>query len=101
MKRQAISDGRWFDLEKVETFKEDTWWNGNNHISRSTGSQWEHEQLYRTKGGKWILYSWSQYQGSAEHYDEIDNETAAAWIVRNNHEPHGSCVEEFNSLEIA
>ena len=45
MRRQATTDGSgsWFDLDKAESFEEETQWNGNNHISKATGSQWEHE----------------------------------------------------------
>lgn len=38
-------------------------WNGSNHISQATGSQWEHESLLRTAGGWWVLHRWSQWQG--------------------------------------
>ncbi|MFA5435831.1 MAG: hypothetical protein WC372_07335 [Candidatus Neomarinimicrobiota bacterium] len=100
MKRQAIDGGRWFDLEAAEVFKEDTWFNGNNHISCATGSQWDHEALYRTKSGKWILNHWSQYQGSTESWVEIDDDAAAKWLVTNNEEPHPSCAAEYAALEV-
>lgn len=102
MKRIVLTDGsgRWFDASKAESFEEARWWNGNNHISRATGSQWEHEVLYRTVGGKWILYHWSQWQGSRETYSEIDNERAAAWLVTNEHKPHESCEKEYAALQI-
>jgi hypothetical protein len=65
-----------------------------------TGSQWNHEQLYRTKGGRWILHGWSQWQGSTDSWAEITNETAARWLVRNECEPHEACAAEFAELEI-
>src|SRR5690606_26064843 len=43
----------WFDDEKAERFAEDRDWNGSNWISVATGSQWHHEELYRTAGGRW------------------------------------------------
>lgn len=103
MHRIALTDGSgaWFDSEAAEQFKETTHWNGNNHISNATGSQWEHECLYRTAGGRWVLNHWSQYQGSAETYEEITNADAASWLSRNGLEPHDSCAEEFAALEIA
>lgn len=100
MRRQAIDGGRWFDIEAAEVFKEDTWFNGNNHISCATGSQWEHEALYRTKSGKWILNHWSNYQGSAETWEEIDDEVAAKWLVVNHEEPHPACAAEYAALEL-
>ncbi|MDD3380017.1 MAG: hypothetical protein PHD68_02215 [Rugosibacter sp.] len=100
MKRQALDNGSWFDMDVAESFGEDTWWNGNNHISRATGSQWEHEMLWRTKSGKWVLNHWSQMQGSRETWEEIDNEQAAKWLVLNNEKPHEACAAEYAALEI-
>jgi len=90
----------WFDLESATMYKEDTWWNGNNHISCATGSQWEHEALWRTKSGRWILNHWSQYQGSSESWEEISDVEAAKWLVINNEEPHEACASEYAALEI-
>lgn len=102
MKRIALTDGtgRWFNEETAERFKEDTYHDGRNWISKATGSQWEHQCLYRTKGGRFILNCWSQYQGSTESYREIDNEEAAIWFSRNGYDPHPACEKEFAELEL-
>ena len=101
MKRVVLTDGSgsWFDAEAAESFSEETRWNGNNHISKATGSQWEHEALYRTKGGLWILNHYSQ-QGDAETYAIITNSEAAAWLVTNDYEPHTDCKSEYAALEL-
>lgn len=103
MARIVLTDGsgRWFDPKKCQRFEEDTYFDGNNHVSRATGTQWNHEELYRTAGGRWILESTSQWQGSVDHYEEIDNEQAAAWLAQNDHEPHEACAKEFAALEVA
>ena len=90
MARIAITEnsertGRWFDDSKAEKFTEETWWNGNNWISKATGSQWEHEAIYVTKGGVFILNHWSNYQGSRESYKIISKEDAAEWFVKNEY----------------
>lgn len=77
--------GRWFDIDKAEKFSEETWWNGNNWISKATGSQWEHEAIYITKGGIFILNHWSNYQGSREYYEVVSKEEAAEWFVKNEY----------------
>jgi hypothetical protein len=100
MKRRVLTDGRWFDEDKAERFKEDLRWNGSNHISRATGSQWEHEALFRTASGKWIINHWSQWQGGCDEYYEVSNEEAAAWLVANEYEPHKACVAEYEALEV-
>jgi hypothetical protein len=103
MKRIVLTDGsgRWFDIDKAERFDEDTYWDGRNMISKATGSQWHHEVLYRTAGGKWILHRWSQWQGDRESWTEVTDDAAAAWLVTNGYEPHPACAREYEALEIA
>ena len=100
MKRVSIGDGRWFDAEKATRFKEDTDWDGRNHISCATGSQWEHEALYRTAGMVWILNHWSDYSGSSDNYEVISEKQAARWLVRNNHDPVPNIEGDYAALEI-
>jgi len=101
-KRIALTDGtgRWFSLDSAECIKEDTFWDGHNWISHATGSQWNHEYLYITKGNRFILNCFSNYQGSRETYEEISKEDAAIWLSTNNKEPHELCEKEFAELEI-
>lgn len=102
MKRIALTDGsgRWFSLETAEYFKEDTYHDGNNWISKATGSQWYHQGLYRTAGGRFILNEYSNYQGTPETYKEVSNADAAAWFSINGYDPHDQCKKEFQELEI-
>jgi hypothetical protein len=76
----------WFDEAKAEEFKEATWWDGSNHISVATGSQWDHQVLYRTKGGRWVLHSWSQWQGRPETYRFITDAEAQTWLLKNEND---------------
>lgn len=101
MERIALTDGsgKWFDQEKAEEFSEGTEWDGNNHISLATRSQTEHEMLYRTKSGRWVLRKWSQWQGSIETWEEIDDIEAAKWLVRNEHDSN-IVRKEIDELEI-
>ena len=87
MKRQPIDGGGWFDIESATKYTEDTHWDGNNHISNATGSQWEHEALYCTRKGVYVLNHWSQWQGSSESWTRIDATEAATWLVQNGEEP--------------
>jgi hypothetical protein len=83
--RARLSDGRHFDTSKATVWEEETRWDGRNHFSLATGSQWDHERLYRTKGGTYVVYSWSQWQGSADLYEIVSTEDAAAWLSRNEY----------------
>lgn len=74
----------WFDpYAAVEAIDEDTRWDGNNNVSVH-GGQYEHEKLYRTPGGRWVLHHWSQWQGSQEAYRFIDDEAAKQWLLINH-----------------
>ena len=92
MKRIALEDSGWFNEETAIKFTEDTYWNGNNHISKATGSQWEHEVLYYTKSGNWVLNEWSQRQGSRETYTKISESRAINWLIAND------CADELDIL---
>ena len=101
MKRQALTDGsgRWFDVDSVEEFTEDTRWDGHNRSSCATGSQWEHETLYRTKGGLWVLHHWSQWQGTQATWVVYTAERAAVWLSLNGYD-HPAVATQMAALEI-
>ena len=99
-RRNVGTEGAWFDASKAQVWDEDTKWNGNNHISLATGSQWSHQRLFRTASGKWIVENTSQYQGSMDSYEEVTPAAAAAWLVVNNHEPHETIADDFAALEL-
>ena len=82
----------WFDEAKAEEFKEATRWDGSNHISIATGSQWDHQALYRTAGGRWVLHRWSQWQGRPETYQFVTEKEAETWLLANSED---EAVERF------
>jgi len=86
MARINLGEGRWFNPKSAQHWTEDTRWNGSNHISVPTGSQWEHEELYRTRRGVWILHAWSQWQGSSPSYTIVTDEAARQWLLDNDHD---------------
>tara|TARA_R110002110_G_scaffold331966_1_gene543011 strand:- start:38 stop:379 length:342 start_codon:yes stop_codon:yes gene_type:complete len=92
MKRIVLTDdsGKWFDGDKTIDFCEDTDWNGNNHISKATGSQWDHQKLKYTKGGSWVLWESSQWQGSTDSYTEVLEMFAIRWLITQ------CCVDDDN-----
>ena len=64
---------------------EDTRWDGSNNISVATGSQWEHQTLYRSAKGHFYLECSSNWQGSLSTAAWIQPQEAAVWLVLNNH----------------
>lgn len=76
----------WFDASRADQYHESTRWDGSHLISLATGSQWDHETLWRTAGGRWALQSWSQWQGSYPTWRYVSDDEARAWLTRNEHE---------------
>jgi len=67
----------------VALWEEDTTWDGSNSISVNTGTQWEHEQLYKSRKGNYWLEHWSQWQGSRAWAEFVPAEEAAKWLMLN------------------
>ena len=70
----------------TQSWAEDTDWNGNNHISRATGSQWTHQTLYRSRKGRYYIVHESQWQGSLPHAEWVSGQEAARWLMLMEHE---------------
>lgn len=88
----------WFTREKATTYGEDTEWDGDNHISKATGSQWDHETLYRTAGGRWVLGRTSQRaKNPIPTYHYLDNDAAREWLIVQDH--HDAVTEHFGEME--
>ncbi len=91
MTRINISDvdghqtGQWFDMDSATEYREDQWHDGSNLISSVTASQWHHEDLYRTAGGRWVLNAWSNYEHVPATYRLIGDKTAHKWLKTNGH----------------
>jgi hypothetical protein len=105
MKRIALTDGsgKWFDANKARKFEEETFWNGNNHISKATGSQTEHETMYVTASGLFVLNCWSQWQGSVDTFELVSKGTAANWFARQgfaDEDMPEELVEQVYGLEL-
>lgn len=104
MKRTAITNGHgaWFDIEKTVCYKEMTNYNGNNHISRATNSQWIHEEILITSG-IFILHHWSEAYGSSDSFDVISEQQAAQWFTSqgfNDNDIPEILMKEVKDLEL-
>jgi hypothetical protein len=79
--RQTIVD----TAKSKASYTEATDWNGNNHISRATGSQWEHETLYLSSRDHYYIVRTSQWQGSSDSARLVSAREAAMWMIMNEH----------------
>jgi hypothetical protein len=85
--RFEMDDGTWVDTKNaVESWQEDTWWDGNNHISCATNSQWEHETLYLSKRGRYYVVRTSQYDRVADYASYLTDVEAVLWLINNDEE---------------
>lgn len=101
MSRYRMDDGTVVDTANAKkSWEENTRWNGNNHISVATGSQWHHETLYRSRKGRYYIERTSQYQGSSPGAEWISKRAAAAWLAANDHEiPEDLAAEAEDVIE--
>lgn len=70
----------------TKSWDEDTTFDGHNNISVPTGSQWNHETLYRSRRGLYYIVHTSQWQGSRPYAEWVSPEQAAVWLLTNGHE---------------
>lgn len=88
MDRQSLAGGAWFDYQKAEKFTERMEADDDGEpVSLATGSSAEHEELFRTRHGSYVLRHWSMDPNAPTTLNQIDILAAAAWLVRNGYEP--------------
>lgn len=68
----------------IKTWEEDTRWDGNNHVSVHTTDKFVHQQLYKTRKGRYWLEHRSQWQGATPHAEWISEQEATRWLLLNN-----------------
>ncbi len=87
MARYGMSDGTVVDTDNATAhWDEMTRWNGRNHISVPTGSEWNHESLWRSRKGRYYVERTSQWEGSRPCAEWVSNEEAARWLLENERE---------------
>lgn len=95
--KYKLESGAVVDTAKAAvTIEEGTRWDGRNHISLATGSQWDHETLYRSSKGRWYIESFSNWQGSTPYARELTAAEASEWITLNDKDP-----EKFGLVDTA
>jgi hypothetical protein len=99
MARFKMDSGGIVDTENAtKGWKERQRHDGQNWISLATGSQWEHETLYRSRKGRYWKEHRSQYQGSTPYAEWVSNRDALAWLLVNEYD--GSEIpEELRKIE--
>jgi len=86
MARYRIDDVVVDTENATASYEEATFWDGNSHISKATGSQWDHETLYRSSKGRYYVVHTSQWQGSCNSAEWVSPTEAARWLLANDEE---------------
>ena len=82
-----MDDGTVVDTENAtEYWKERTRWNGQNILSVATGTEWDHQTLYRSRRGRYYIERTSQWQGYTPGAEWVSLRAAAAWLALNEHD---------------
>ncbi len=75
----------WFDPDSATVYHPATRWTGSETIDTNTGSSREHQTLYRTAGGRWVLEETADYDAAEDLYTYLDAEEARDWLIRNEY----------------
>ena len=82
MPRYTMQDGASIHTrDAAQSWKEATFWDGKDIISRATGSQRLHQTLYKTREGRYYLIHTSEIADS--HATWLSSQQAAQWLVLN------------------
>ena len=117
MRKTFLTDNsaRWFDLDASKTFREAVVVHEGAVISRATGNSWEHETLYLTQGGSFIICFSNDHTDLANlsepQYEEWGEKKAIQWLIANGHfekvsqmdspqNPRGYYSKKIEQLEV-
>lgn len=81
--RLTDGSGHRFSIKAAKRYGSDYEWDGRNQISKATGKRFEHETLYHTAHGRWVLRKQCDWQGVPDKWEEISEEQAMRWLRRN------------------
>lgn len=86
MNRQSITseDGisrQWFDLDSATS------------LGKRRRGDWHGSELFRSRGGRWIIYYWSSVQGESDYYRLVSPSDAASWLIAGGYQLPQELVE--------
>jgi len=95
-----MDDGTTVNTDRApQSYLEGTRWDGNNHISLATGSQWEHETLHCSRKGRYYTERTSQRQGIIPHAEWISHRAAAVWLRTNEYDLPADLAHLLDEIE--
>lgn len=86
MRKITLFDGtgRWFDIDSAKKFDERGMLaDDGTFVSLATGNSWEHETLYLTTNGTYVMFFADDRNPSLSQFVEYDAEKAVQWLLQN------------------
>jgi hypothetical protein len=99
MATYRMDDGTVVKTENAtKHYAEATYFDGHNRISVATGSQWEHQTLYRSRKGRYYVEHTSQWQGSRDSAEWVSHAEAARWLLANDEDVPTELAEHAEAV---
>ena len=87
MSKYHMDDGTLVDTERASaSWDEIRRFDGRNMVGLSSGNQFHHQTLYRSRKGRYYIEYRSDWQGSRSHVEWVSPEEATRFMVLNEHE---------------
>ena len=84
MATYRMDDGTILKTENaIQSWKEETRFDGNNNVSVHTNNQWTHQTLYKSRKGRYYIEHTSQWQGATPRAEWVSNHEAVRWLLLN------------------
>ena len=87
MARYSMQDGSVVETGSAEaSWPEHLCWTFSSNVSKATGSEADHETLYRSNQGRYYVEHTSEWQDSTPYAEWISPELAAEWLRTNDYD---------------
>jgi hypothetical protein len=88
MNKASLADnsGRWFDIDSAREWPESVMLaSDGTPVSRASGNSWEHETLYLTSHGSFVMHFFDEHNPSLSQFVECDPKKAVKWLLSNGY----------------
>jgi hypothetical protein len=88
VRKQELTDnsGRWFDMDSAKVYLEAVMLAPDGTpVSRAAGNSWEHETLYLTTHGTFVMHFADEHNPTLNQFVEWDVKKAVKWLLANGH----------------
>jgi hypothetical protein len=102
MQKITLTDnsGRWFDVDASKRWDEArVYANDGTTISRATRKSWEHETLFMTIAGTFIIHCLNERNASLASFAEYDGKKAIQWLLQNGYPDEASKLDYKGEME--